>query len=169
MVRFSCARGSATSLIAPAARSAKGAAQSSITTRKTILVVDDHAVVRDMFAGFLRGLGYGVLEADGPLEAQQMSANDVKIDLLLTDFRMPEMNGVELARWFRERFPMTKLMVVSSTPWEVEPYFTKTDSFALLEKSEAFARLPGLVEQLLTEVPELTAEPVAEAIAHSPS
>jgi len=117
--------------------------------RKTILVVDHHPVVRELFADFLRGLGYRVLEAGGAHEAQQVAAGSARVDLLMTDFRMPQMNGVQLARWFHESFPHAKILVVSSTPWEVEPYFATSDDFALLEKSEAFARLAGIVNELL--------------------
>ncbi len=119
------------------------------SVRKTILVVDDHEIVREMFAVFLRSLGYKVLEAPGPLEAQAMAAGPAKFDLLLTDFRMPQMNGIQLARWFREACPRSKVLVVSTTPWEVEPYLSKSDGFALLEKSEAFSRLAGVVNELL--------------------
>lgn len=113
-----------------------------------------------MFATFLRNLGYNVLEAPGPVQAQELAGGSVKFDLLLTDFRMPQMNGVQLARWFHDAHPQTKVLVVSTTPWEVEPYLVKADGFALLEKSEAFARLAGVVRGLLAQSP---AEPASAA------
>ena len=141
-------------LPAPVRSVTSAAAASNAVAKKTILVVDDHPVVRDMFAGFLRGLGYRVLDAGGPHEAQELAAGPVKIDLLLTDFRMPQMNGIQLARWFHDRCPRSKVLVVSTTPWEVEPYFVKSDDFALLEKSQAFARLAGIVNELLARPAE---------------
>ncbi len=151
-VRFSYVRGVEPGLIGPA-RAVSPAAPPAIAIKRTILLVDDHPVVREMFASFLRGLGYGVLEAHGPIEAQEMADGPVKIDLLMTDFRMPQMNGIQLARWFHGRFPTGKVLVISSTPWEVEPYFSKSDGFVLLEKSEAFARLAGVVTELLAQTP----------------
>ena len=149
-LRLSSGCGPERALLAPPSRAVgPGVAPPGAASRKTILVVDDHPVVRDLFGSFLRGLGYSVLEAGGGSEAQELAAGPMRVDLLVTDFRMPQMNGVQLARWFHQNIPQTKILVVSSTPWEVEPYFVKSDEFALLEKSEAFARLAGIVNELL--------------------
>jgi CheY-like chemotaxis protein len=115
----------------------------------TILVVDDHPGIREMFACCLRELGYDVLEAEGPLQAQGLAAIPGRIDLLLTDFRMPDMNGVQLARWFHGRVPLCKVLLVSAAPEEVEAYLISPDDFVLMDKKEAFGRLSGVVHELL--------------------
>ena len=120
----------------------------SSSRKRTVLVVDDHAVVRELFAEFLQDEGYEVLQADGPRPAQELAAR-ARIDLLLTDFRMPQMNGFELGRWFRLTSPETKVVIVSGAPWEVEPYFPEREGFQLLGKAEAFSRLAAIVRQLL--------------------
>ena len=119
------------------------------TKSETVLVVDDHPYVLEVFAESLRDLGYSVLEAGGPRQAQRLARGPVTIDLLLTDFHMPEMNGVQLAYWFHLHFPHTKLLLVSGSPCEVEPYLSGPLGFALLDKAHAFDRLAGVVRGLL--------------------
>jgi len=114
-----------------------------------ILVVDDHRAIRELFARFLRELGYEVLEAEGPLQAQRLAAARGRVDLLLTDFHMPDMNGVQLARWFHTRFPLGKVLLTTTAPAEVEPYLSAPQDFVLMAKTDAFDRLAGIVHELL--------------------
>lgn len=63
-----------------------------------VLLVEDETVVREITSQVLMHAGYDVLESNGPREALRVaSGHPGKIDLLLTDVVMPEMNGVELA------------------------------------------------------------------------
>ncbi|MFH0783596.1 MAG: response regulator [Pseudomonadota bacterium] len=65
---------------------------------KTILLVEDEGTILSMITRMLEGLGYNVLAAPGPLEAISLAQKcNGKIDLLLTDVVMPEMNGRDLA------------------------------------------------------------------------
>jgi CheY-like chemotaxis protein len=123
--------------------------QRFVLTSHTILVVDDHQGVRELFCSSLRELGYEVLEAAGPLQAQQLASDRSGIDLLLTGFRMADMNGVQLARWFQIQFPLGKVVLMSITPWEVEPYLTSPHDFVLMQKKDAYSRLPELMHDLL--------------------
>ncbi len=64
----------------------------------TLLVVDDEAEHRAMVARLLTGEGYRVLQAENGLEALRLvekPENDIR--LVVTDIRMPVMNGYELA------------------------------------------------------------------------
>ena len=82
---------------------------------ETILLVEDDEAVRDTVGHELAVLGYVVLEAgDGP-EALRVAAGQPggRIDLLLTDVVMPEMDGCTLAARLREKQP--KLKVVFSS------------------------------------------------------
>lgn len=65
---------------------------------KTILVVDDDAVVRDSLSDLLKDEGYAVVTAVDGLDALER-LNAVSPDLILLDLRMPRMDGWEfLAR-----------------------------------------------------------------------
>ena len=65
---------------------------------ETILLVEDEAMILDLAKRHLTSLGYRVLSADHPTEALNLAkAHGGRIDLLITDVIMPEMNGRELA------------------------------------------------------------------------
>lgn len=91
--------------------------QETITGRpaptQRILVVDDDLDVLSIVAEILRSFGYEVIEANGPEEAIQAAENDQPIDLLLTDVRMPGMNGHYLARLLRQRRPDLKVLFMT--------------------------------------------------------
>ncbi len=64
-----------------------------------ILLVDDNALVRNSLYALLETDGYEVLAADnGPDGLRICRQSNRPIELLVTDYNMPEMSGVELAR-----------------------------------------------------------------------
>ncbi|MEQ1855333.1 MAG: response regulator [Longimicrobiales bacterium] len=66
----------------------------------TILVIDDERALRESIARYLRRLGHEVLEApDGRTGLGTIAASAV--DLVITDLRMPEMDGIELIQALR--------------------------------------------------------------------
>ena len=70
---------------------------------RSILLVDDDHLVREMIGDVLRRQGYRVRQAHNGEQA--LALLDDTTDLLLTDFAMPELNGAQLARAARERYP----------------------------------------------------------------
>ena len=82
-------------------------------TFQTVLVVDDEEVVRIIMVQVLQDNGYTVMEASNGLEALRIAKEHTgRIDLLLTDVKMPGMNGLELAaRLLSNRPEMTVLYV----------------------------------------------------------
>jgi signal transduction histidine kinase/ActR/RegA family two-component response regulator len=78
----------------------------------TILVVDDEGPVRALACEILELLGYQVLQADSGASALDL-LETVQPDLMLFDYAMPVMNGAELARRARERWPDTPIVVAS--------------------------------------------------------
>ena len=67
---------------------------------KTILTVDDSASIRQMVSLTLTGAGYSVLEAvDGADGFAKATAN--RVDAVITDLNMPNLNGIEFIRKFR--------------------------------------------------------------------
>jgi len=69
---------------------------------KKLVVVEDSDSVREAIVFALRKSGFEVLTATNGLEATSIF-NGEKIDLLLTDYHMPVMNGLELIKWVREK------------------------------------------------------------------
>lgn len=67
---------------------------------KTIMTVDDAATMRKMVSFTLRGAGHEVLEAmDGANAFEMLQVN--RVDLVITDIHMPNMDGIELVRQLR--------------------------------------------------------------------
>ena len=86
----------------------------SATHRKTILVIDDEDMVREMVTERLDILGYKSLTAvDGEQGVQVYKDRFNEIDLVLMDFMMPRMNGVEAFERLLEIDPDVKVILSS--------------------------------------------------------
>lgn len=121
----------------------------------TLLVVDDDPFFRELETRALCNQGYNVLQADGAAEALRLAGVTPIIDLLLTDFVMPELNGCELARQFRSLHPEVPVLLVSSSLLLVEDRADGLDRFSMLEKSSTFDGLLKKVHALLADVSPL--------------
>ena len=81
---------------------------------EVVLVVDDEASVRAPIARMLKHLGYFVLEASNGEDALSvLSEYDAPVHLVISDVRMPEMDGAELASMLRSAFPDMRLLLIS--------------------------------------------------------
>lgn len=74
-------------------------------THKTVLIVDDEAPIREMIAVALQMAGYQCLEAENAQTAHALIV-DHQPDIILLDWMMPEISGLELARRLK-REPMS--------------------------------------------------------------
>ncbi|MCU1335999.1 MAG: sensor hybrid histidine kinase [Bryobacterales bacterium] len=84
--------------------------------KKTILVVDDDPTLLKSVSGFLAG-DYNVLSANSPKEAlQQSKESKSEIHLLLSDFQMAEMTGIDLATQITAQRPKIKVLLMSGYP-----------------------------------------------------
>jgi CheY-like chemotaxis protein len=81
--------------------------------RATILLVDDDSAVREVTASMLEGLGYVVLTVGSGGAALDLLERHTKVDLVLLDFAMPGMNGVELARQVQQKRPTVPILFVT--------------------------------------------------------
>ncbi len=82
--------------------------------RQTLLVVDDQHVVLELVDAFLEDSGYRVFLAGSGQQALDVCRRlDGGVDLLLTDVRMPGMNGPELYSRLVEQHPGVKVLFMS--------------------------------------------------------
>lgn len=71
--------------------------------RKTVLFIDDDEGITEVGKFMLEKSGYDVIAATNPLEAlRHFALNPQSVDLVITDFEMPEMDGRELAAKLRD-------------------------------------------------------------------
>ena len=117
-----------------------------------ILVVDDEVAVRALIANVLRKEGYQVLDASNGQHALEiMKAHAGPVHLLLTDFVMPGMNGIELATAVRNERQGTTVLVISG--------YTSSQ-IAAEEKKVDFLQKPMSPHTLLEKVRELLFRPL---------
>lgn len=89
-----------------AAAAARGAA--------VALVVEDTPDARELYVHMLQAAGLKVLQAtDGEKALELIKTSGALIDVVLMDYRMPRMNGVEATRAIRQQFPDLPIMFVS--------------------------------------------------------
>lgn len=79
----------------------------------SILVVDDDASVLRTTLRMLDALGYAAVPAASGQEALRLIASGRQLDLVLADFAMPEMTGVELAKAIHATYPSLPVIVVT--------------------------------------------------------
>ena len=112
-----------------------------------ILVVDDSREVRRVVARTLREAGYSVLEADdGAVAMQILERGGVDIDLVLTDIKMPRMDGVELGRRIVEGNWQVPVLYMSG-----DPGAAGDPPARLLRKPFSMSLLVGVVHRLLLD------------------
>jgi CheY-like chemotaxis protein len=78
-----------------------------------ILLVDDDHAVREITASKLREYGYVVLEVGSGGAALDFLGEESNIDLVLLDFAMPGMNGMEVARQVHSGFPTIPVLFIT--------------------------------------------------------
>jgi DNA-binding NtrC family response regulator len=111
--------------------------------------VEDEPGVRRLAAQLLQRHGFKTAEAgDGNEAVALLAAGMVPIGLVLTDIRMPNMNGLELERVVRERWPAMPVLLMSgevTREWLVE---------AVHDPTVKLLRKPFTAEDLLEAIYE---------------
>jgi DNA-binding NtrC family response regulator len=77
-----------------------------------ILIVDDSPATLEMLERNLSSEGYEVLAAPGVVEAIKI-LDDTPTDLVITDYKMPEISGMDLIRYVRENLKNTEVMMIT--------------------------------------------------------
>jgi DNA-binding NtrC family response regulator len=107
---------------------------------KAILFVDDHEVLARLSCEILEMQGYRAVSAYSATDALE-KFNQHKFDLLVTDFRMEGMNGLELARKVHDKHPDVPVIIVTG----YGPIDGGSDVDACLSKEALF---PDLLEKI---------------------
>jgi DNA-binding NtrC family response regulator len=80
---------------------------------KTILLVDDELHMRDIVGETLSTFGYNVIPKTDAESALSVIRDGTDIDLVITDYRMPGMNGVEFLTILRKTLPSVPVIMLS--------------------------------------------------------
>jgi two-component system chemotaxis response regulator CheY len=79
--------------------------------KKTILTVDDSLSVRKFMSLALKAGGYRVISAVDGMDALEILPNE-KVDLVITDLNMPNVDGFELVRTIRQNVMYSSLPII---------------------------------------------------------
>ena len=89
------------------------------TTNGRVLIVDDEPDVRKVVRMTLEKAGYDVIEAeDGEkaIQAINEGENPLTLDVVISDIRMPKINGVEAINYFQQQWPRVPIIVLTGFP-----------------------------------------------------
>lgn len=84
-----------------------------MSIKHNILIVDDEQSQRLILSGYLRQKGNNIFEASSGSEALKITDNNL-IDIVLSDFKMPEMNGIELLKKIKEKNPEIAVVIITA-------------------------------------------------------
>src|SRR5256885_16357654 len=93
---------------------------------KTILVADDESHILHVVSLKLRNAGYRVVTARDGAEALEMAQNE-KPDLLITDYHMPQLSGLELCQRLKQdpRTSSIPAIMLTARGYHLEPHDTE--------------------------------------------
>lgn len=105
-------------------------------TDKTVLVVDDEIHIVHVVAIKLRNNGYEVISADNGAEALELAIGE-KPDIIVTDFQMPVMTGLELVEKLRQHEETKDIPVIMLT----------ARSFAIEQEQQDALKISGCLSK----------------------
>jgi ATP-dependent Lon protease len=122
---------------------------------RAILFVDDHEVLARLSCEILEMQGYRAVSAYSGADALR-KFDEEEFDILVTDYRMDGMNGLELARKVHEKHPDIPVIIVTG----YGPVEGGKDVVACLQKEDLF---PALLEKIKAFLEEKEPEPVQKS------
>lgn len=119
---------------------------------EVVLVVEDEAVVRGLIVEVLNELGYSAIEASDGARGLEILQSDRKIDLLITDIGLPELNGRQVADGGRVSRPDLKILFMTG--------YAENAALAsgFLEPGMAMITKPFAMEALASRIREIIEE-----------
>lgn len=123
-----------------------------MSDQKTILVVEDDDVARELMRRTLERRGYAVIAAEDGVQGYE-DAVAVKPDLIITDINMPGADGVHLVRRVRDTTSIADVPILVTTG-----YGTGNASFSLAQGATAYEPKPLDPQSFLTTVARLLSD-----------
>ena len=123
----------------------------SSTGGKTILLIDDEPMVTDICEMMIKRLGHKVLKAHSGSEGIEIfMASKTRIDLIISDFNMPGMNGQEVVNTLRIMGHSVKVLLSSGGLSAVEEEKVVANGFSgFLKKPYSMSSLSDKISEIL--------------------
>ena len=134
-----------------AADEVRRTAASDLTGHGTILLVEDEEGLRALNARGLKSRGYSVIEAGNGVEAIEALAREGgRVDLVVSDVVMPEMDGPTLLKELRKSNPDLKIIFVSGYAEDAfEKSLPNSDQYNFLAKPFTLKQLVSAVKEAM--------------------
>ena len=135
-------------------------------SEKTILVADDETHILNVVSLKLRNAGYRVVTASDGQEALDL-ARERHPDLLITDFHMPVLSGLELCRRLKQdpKVPQIPVIMLTARGYHLEPQDTEQSGILrMLSKPFSPRQLLATVNEVLEGKSGEDVPPVAGTI-----
>ena len=116
----------------------------------TVLLAEDEPMLRQVVRVTLQHAGYDVIEAADGNAGLEILRSGSPIDILLTDVKMPGMNGYQLAEAGLSLRPALKVMLMTGYADEAIPDAIREASIPILRKPFNFANLATSIRQVIT-------------------
>jgi len=116
--------------------------------KKRILIADDEEVIRILLATALKTYDYEVDIVENGLEA----INNIykkSYDLIITDYMMPKMDGLELTKRIRLEYPSTPILIITGNGPIHD--FLKSGATFYLEKPFSILKIQNIVKIMLNK------------------
>jgi two-component system response regulator AtoC len=119
---------------------------------KRILLVDDEELVRVTLKEFLTILGLEVVEASSGLEGIE-KAQQFEFQILITDYKMPDMTGIEMMREILKFKRDFKIVILSGFVAEITNEMLEgIEVSAILQKPADLGVLERIITQILADL-----------------
>jgi two-component system response regulator ResD len=116
--------------------------------KKKILIADDEEVIRILLAEALKPHDYKIDVVEDGVEAIRYIGRN-SYDLVITDYMMPKMDGLELTRQIRSKYPFTPILIV--TGYGPVHELLKSGATACIIKPFNILKLQNMVKIILNK------------------
>ncbi len=118
-----------------------------------ILIVDDSEMFRDELRATLESGGHDIIQGIDGLDGLNKAKENDGIDIIISDFNMPEMNGIEMSTMIKdiEKFKKTPIFILTTeTSPELKSHATKVGVMAWIIKPFVAKKLLAGIEKVIS-------------------
>jgi len=126
----------------------KSAQTSAANAKQTVLVVDDDESMRTLLRRMLERTGFTVITAINGQDGMERFSKQ-PVDIVVTDMMMPVLDGVELIRVLRGKWPEVRIVAISGVEYPYLRMAVSCGARATLRKPVASAELVETVNRVL--------------------
>jgi CheY-like chemotaxis protein len=119
------------------------------TPQAHVLLIEDEAFLRELLVENLQDAGYAVLEASDGSAALELLQSDRRIDVLLSDIKLPDMDGYQIAQAGHALRPELKVILMTGYAPTPLPAALQTVVHGVLQKPFSLDALPEMVASAL--------------------